>query len=450
MIYTEEEVLETLRMLEVENLDVRTVTLGVDLGGCASRDPERTRESARELLIEAASGLVNESDAAEMRYGVPIVNRRIAVTPLSEVMEAWSDPSVDDAVALAEAVDSAASEVGVDFIGGFTAQVEKGFSSGDELLFRAVPRALEATERLCSSLNVASTASGVNVDAVSRAGDVVKEVSELDWTACARLVVFANAPQDNPFMAGAFHGHAEPSTVINVGVSGPGTIMSAIGEDASLQGMAESVKRTAFKITRAGELVGREVAKGLGVEFGIVDLSLAPTPAAGDSVAEILEAMGLESVGCPGSTAALALLTDAVKRGGAMASSSVGGLSGSFIPVSEDSGMARAVERGVLSVEKLEAMTSVCSVGLDMVPLPGDTSPDTLSGIIADECAIGVVNGKTTAARLIPVPGREPGDRVEVGGLLGGAPVMEVAHASPGKFVGRGGRIPAPLKGLGN
>jgi len=450
MIYSEEEVLETLRMLGVEHLDVRTVTLGVNLRRCASQDSVETREAVRSLLVDEAEGLMEEADAVQRRYGVPIVNRRISVTPLSQLMDAWSGASVDDAVALAEAVDEAGAEVGVDFVGGYTALVEKGFSSGDDLLFDALPDALDATERLCGSLNVASSEAGINVDAVAAAGRAVKEAAELDWEACARLVVFANAPQDNPFMAGAFHGHGEPSTVVNVGVSGPGTVKAAIDDGDSLDEVAESVKRTAFKITRVGELVGREVAERLGVEFGIVDLSLAPTPKAGDSVAEILEAIGVERAGAPGSTAALALLTDSVKRGGAMASASVGGLSGSFIPVSEDSGMARAVEEGVLSVEKLEAMTSVCSVGLDMVPLPGDTSAETLSGLIVDECAIGVVNDKATAARLIPVPGKEAGDEIEMGGLLGAAPVMEVSSASSGRLVERGGRIPSSLRALGN
>lgn len=450
MVYAEEEVLETLRMLEVQNLDVRTVTLGVDVGCCASSDPGETAESVRDRLAESADGFMEEADAVEQRYGVPIVNRRIAVTPLSQLMEPWSDASVEDAVELAEAVDETAAEIGVDFVGGYSALVEKGFSDGDELLFESVPEALDATERLCSSLNVASTTAGVNVDAVRRAGEAVKAAAERDWTSCARLVVFANAPGDNPFMAGAFHGHAEPSTVLSVGVSGPGTVRAAVRDGDSLDEVADAVKRTAFKITRAGELVGREVAERLGVEFGIVDLSLAPTPERGDSVAEILEAIGVEQVGAPGSTAALALLTDAVKRGGAMASSSVGGLSGSFIPVSEDAGMADAVESGSLSLEKLEAMTSVCSVGLDMVPLPGETSAATLSGLIADECAIGVVNDKATAARLIPVPGAEPGDEAEMGGLLGSAPVMEVREPSPAELVERGGRIPAPLRGLGN
>lgn len=450
MIYSEEEVLETRRMLEVENLDVRTVTLGVDIGRCADSDPGVTAERVLEFIVEEASGLMETADAVEDRFGVPIVNRRMAVTPLSELMEVWSDASVEDAVELARAVDEAAEEVGINFVGGYTSHVEKGFARGDELLFDSVPEALDATERLCCSLNVASTDSGINVDAVARAGEAVKQASLRDWKNCARLVVFANAPQDNPFMAGAFHGHGEPSTVLNVGVSGPGTVKAAIPEEASLDEVAEAVKRTAFKITRAGELVGREVAEGLGVEFGSVDLSLAPTPKAGDSVAEILEAIGVERTGAPGSTAALSLLTEAVKRGGAMASSSVGGLSGSFIPVSEDSGLARAVEEGALSVEKLEAMTAVCSIGLDMVPLPGDVSAETLAAIVADECAIGVVNDKAAAARLIPVPGAEPGDEVEMGGLLGGSPVMEVSGFSSESFVSRGGRIPAPLKSLGN
>lgn len=450
MFYTEEEVLETLRMLGVQNLDVRTVTLGANLGGCASSDPEETAEAVWSHLVETAEGFMETADAVERRFGVPIVNRRISVSPLSELMEAWSDGSTEDAVALAEAVDSAAGEIGVDFVGGYTSLVEKGFSDGDELLFEALPEALDATERLCSSLNVASTTAGVNMDAVARAGEAVKAAAERDWMSCARLVVFANAPGDNPFMAGAFHGHAEPSTVLSVGVSGPGTVLAAVREGDSMDRVAEAIKQTAFKITRAGELVGREVAKGLGVPFGIVDLSLAPTPAKGDSVAEILEAIGVEQVGAPGSTAALAMLTDAVKKGGAMASSSVGGLSGSFIPVSEDGAMAAAVESGVLSVEKLEAMTSVCSVGLDMVPLPGDTSAETLSGLIADECAIGVFNNKATASRLIPVPGAEPGDEVEMGGLLGGSPVMEVRSPSPAEMVHRGGRIPAPINSLRN
>jgi len=451
------EVLETLRMIEVEHLDIRTVTLGIsllDISGCDSGLPERIYRR----VVERGQNLVAIAREVESDLGVPIVNQRISITPLALVAAGGDAALFIDA---ARALDRAAADIGISYIAGFSALVHKGMDKGDEALIESLPAALAATARLCGSVNVASTRSGINMDAVRAMGHAVHDIAHAtpDGIGCARFVVFANAVEDNPFIAGAFHGVGEPEAVINVGVSGPGVVNSAVrrllasgDRDLTLGNVADVIKRMSFKITRAGELVGRVVAARLGapVQFGIVDLSLAPTPAEGDSVAAILEAMGLERTGCPGTTAALMLLTDAVKKGGAMASSYVGGLSGAFIPVSEDRHMVEAVRQGALSLDKLEAMTAICSVGLDMVAIPGDTSPATIAAIIADEMAIGVVNNKTTAARLIPVPGKGPGDIVAYGGLLGDAIVMPVSRFSSAGFVALGGRIPAPIHSLRN
>lgn len=448
------EILETIKMIQQENLDVRTITMGISLRGCAGLEVNATCRAVYDRVTRRAERLVSVGEDITREYGIPIVNKRIAVTPAALLLDGWDE---DGALVLAATLDRAAATVGVNFIGGFSALVHKGCTPGDEVLMACLARALAATERVCGSVNVATTKAGINMDAVYRMGRVVKEAAGLtaddDGIACAKMVVFANAPEDNPFMAGAFHGVGEPDCVINVGVSGPGVVKNAVeklGVDVDLGTLADTVKKTAFKITRMGELVGRVAGQNLGVPFGIVDLSLAPTPAVGDSVAEILEAMGLERCGGPGTTAALALLNDAVKKGGAMASSYVGGLSGAFIPVSEDAGMIRAVEAGSLCLEKLEAMTAVCSVGLDMIAVPGDTTAETIAAIIADEIAIGVINRKTTAVRIIPAPGKVTGDHVEFGGLLGRAPVMAVNRYSPADFVRRGGRIPAPIQSLTN
>ncbi|MBE0475584.1 MAG: PFL family protein [Coriobacteriia bacterium] len=449
-----EEIVETLLMVTQQNLDIRTVTLGVALDACAGRDVEDVSRRVYETVCRRAERLVPVVEAVEREYGIPVVNKRVSVTPAAQLAAACEG---EDAVPIAEAMDRAAAEVGVDFIGGFSALVHKGIGAGDRRVIDSVPEALAATERVCSSVNVASTRAGINMDAVLRMAEVVKETARLtaerDSIGCGKLVVFCNMVEDNPFMAGATLGPGEPDAVVNVGISGPGVVravVSSLSEEADLTEVAEAVKATSFKITRAGELIARETARRLGVAMGIVDLSLAPTPAAGDSVAGILEAMGLQRCGAPGTTAALALLNDAVKKGGAMGTSSTGGLSGAFIPVSEDAGMVRAVAEGALTLEKLEAMTAVCSVGLDMIALPGDTSAETIAGIIADACAIGMVNGKTTAARLIPAAGKSAGDRVDFGGLLGAAPVMSVSAWSGAAFVRRGGRLPAPLRSLGN
>jgi len=447
------EILETIRMIEAENLDVRTITMGISLKDCADADGESARKKIYDKITYHAQNLVKVGDEIALEFGIPIINKRISVTPVSIIAEPSND---EDYVAFAETLDRAARSVGVNFIGGFTALVHKGYTKGDMRLIASIPEALASTERVCASVNVATTRTGINMDAVKHMGEIIKETAHLtkdrDSIGCAKLVVFANAVEDNPFMAGAFHGAGEPECAINVGVSGPGVVLAAMEKlkGANFDTLAENVKRTAFKITRLGQLVAHEASRRLHVPFGIVDVSLAPTPAVGDSVARILEAMGLESCGAPGTTAALALLTDAVKKGGAMASSHVGGLSGAFIPVSEDEGMIDAVRRGSLTLEKLEAMTCVCSVGLDMVAVPGDTSPETLSGIIADEAAIGVVNGKTTAVRIIPVVGKTVGDVAEFGGLLGRAPIMAVSRFSSRGFIERGGRIPAPIRSLGN
>ena len=449
-----EEIVETLLMVQQQSLDIRTVTLGLSLRGCADPDVSVAARRVYDRVTKAAEGLVPVTRALESEYGIPIVNRRISVTPIAELVASCT---AEDATPFAEALDRAAHEVGVDFIGGFSALVHKGIGDGDRRLIASIPEALAITERVCASVNVATTRAGINMDAVMAMADTVKatadKTADRDCIGCAKLVVFANMVEDNPFMAGAVHGSGEPDEVINVGISGPGVVravVSALPQDADLTAVAEAIKGTAFKITRAGELMAREAAKRLGVEMGIVDLSLAPTPAEGDSVAEIIEAMGVGRCGGPGTTAALALLNDAVKKGGAMGTSSTGGLSGAFIPVSEDQGMIRAAESGALTIEKLEAMTAVCSVGLDMIAVPGDTTAETIAGIIADACAIGVVNNKTTAARLIPAVGKQVGDRVTFGGLLGEAPVMSVNAWAGTGFVRRGGRIPAPLSALRN
>lgn len=454
MDFTQSEIFETIRMTEMEHLDIRTVTLGLNLADCASRSSRETADSVREKIVSRAGRLVAIVDEISSEFGIPVANKRISITPVSLVGEACRD---GDYLSIARAIDDAANTVGVDFIGGYSALVHKGSTAAEARFLDTIPEALAVTSRLCSSVNVATTRSGINMDAVRKMGEVIvdaaRRTSDRGGLGCAKLVVFANAVEDNPFMAGAFYGAGEPEAVVNVGVSGPGVVAQALKQappGADLGDLAEIVKRTAFKVTRAGELVGREAARRLGLPFGICDLSLAPTPAQGDSVGEILELMGLERVGAPGTTAALALLTDAVKKGGAMATSYVGGMSGAFIPVSEDSVMIDAVQAGALTLEKLEAMTSVCSVGLDMVAVPGDTSAETIAAIVADEMAIGVVNNKTTAVRIIPVPGGKVGDVVEFGGLLGSAPVMPVNAFSGAGFVRRGGRVPPPVQSLRN
>lgn len=453
MYLTSEEILETIEMVRMEHLDIRTVTMGISLRDCSHPDIDAFNQNIYEKIVGKAENLVSTAEAVEDLYGIPIINKRISVTPIAVAAEACVSP---DFVSVAKTLDKAAKEVGVNFIGGFSALVQKGMTNGDRRLIESIPKALAETERVCSSINLASSSAGINMDAVALMGDIIKQTAQLtahmNSIGCAKLVVFANAPDDNPFMAGAFHGIGEAECVINAGVSGPGVVNSALRrlKNPSLGEISEEIKRTAFKITRMGEMAAREVSERLNVEFGVVDISLAPTPAIGDSVAEILEAMGLERCGTHGTTAALALLNDAVKKGGAMASSSVGGLSGAFIPVSEDAGMIRAVEDGALSLEKLEAMTCVCSVGLDMIAVPGDTSASTIAAIIADEMAIGVINKKTTAVRLIPAVGKKVGETIEFGGLLGAAPVMSVSKFSSEEFIKRGGRIPAPIQSLTN
>ena len=448
-----QDVLETVRMIREENLDVRTVTMGISLFDCVSDDRARLEAKIYDKLTKTAARLVPVAEEIEAEYGIPIVNKRISVTPLSLVAP---NASPEDFVRLAETLQRAASSLGVNFIGGYSAFVQKGMTRGAEALIASIPEALAVTENVCSSVNVASTKAGINMDAVNLMGRIVKATSlrtaDRDSLGCAKLVVFANMPEDNPFMAGAVHGIGEPDSVINVGVSGPGVVAAAVREagDCDFSTLAETVKRIAFKITRVGQLVATEAARRLNVPYGIVDLSLAPTPAAGDSVAEILENMGLERCGTHGTTAALALLNDAVKKGGVMASGHVGGLSGAFIPVSEDRGMIDAVKAGTLSLSKLEAMTAVCSVGLDMIAVPGDTTAETIAGVIADEISIGVVNNKTTAVRLIPVAGKGVGEVANFGGLLGYAPIMELKNESCAAFVSRGGRIPAPIHSLRN
>ena len=453
MEYSQAEILQTVAMTEMEHLDVRTVTLSLSLRDCASESIERTAERAVAKIRRYADNLVATVDQIGDELGIRVANKRIAITPASMITEGASG----DPVYLARALDDAAVAVGVDFMGGYSALVAKGATDSETRFLNSIPEALSTTKRLCSSVNVATTRSGINMDAVRQVGIIIKQAAELTrdegGLACAKFVCFANAVEDNPFMAGAFHGVGEAEAVVNVGVSGPGVVNYALGragKDLPLQDLAEIIKKLSFKLSRAGELVGREAARRLGIPFGIIDLSLAPTPVPGDSVANIIEAMGFERAGTHGTTAALALLTDAVKKGGAMASGCVGGMSGAFIPVSEDAGMIEAAQLGALSLDKLEAWTSVCSVGIDMVAVPGSTSAETISAIIADEMAIGVMNNKTTAVRIIPVPGREVGEMVEFGGLLGSAPIMAVNAFSSADFIRRGGRIPAPIHSLRN
>ena len=446
-------ILETIEMIDKQHLDIRTITMGISLRDCGHPDARRCCEKIYDKICKKAENLVKTGEDIERELGIPIVNKRISVTPMSMVAESCE---TEDYVPFAVAMDSAAKTCGVNFIGGFSALVQKGFTTGDRKLIAAIPEALAQTEFVCSSVNIGSTRAGINMDAVAEMGRIIKATSERtrdsQGLGCAKLVVFCNAVEDNPFMAGAFHGVGEGECVINVGVSGPGVVYHALQgvKGAPFDVVAETVKKTAFQVTRMGQLVAREASSRLGVPFGIVDLSLAPTPAIGDSVARILEEMGLEVCGTHGTTAALALLNDAVKKGGVMASSSVGGLSGAFIPVSEDEGMIAAAEAGTLCLDKLEAMTCVCSVGLDMIAVPGDTPAETIAAIIADEAAIGMVNNKTTAVRLLPAPGKTVGDRIEMGGLLGSAPVMPVHPESSADFIARGGRIPAPLHSLKN
>ena len=447
------EIFETQHMIDREHLDIRTITMGISLRDCADGDPKRATQKIYDKITRSAERLVSVGEDIEREMGIPIVNKRISVTPMALVADA-SD--TEDYVPFALAMDRAADTCGVNFIGGFSALVQKGFTRGDMRLIRSIPEALARTKYVCSSINVASTRAGINMDAVRLMGEIIKATAERtadqDGLGCAKLVVFCNAVEDNPFMAGAFHGVGEAECVINVGVSGPGVVCHALKDvkGQPIDIVAETVKKTAFKVTRMGQLIAREASTRLNVPFGIVDLSLAPTPAQGDSVARILEEMGLERCGTHGTTAALALLNDAVKKGGVMASSQVGGLSGAFIPVSEDEGMIAAAQAGTLTIDKLEAMTCVCSVGLDMIAVPGDTPAETLSAIIADEAAIGMINNKTTAVRIIPAPGKHVGDMVEMGGLLGSAPVMAVHTESSADFIHRGGRIPAPLNALRN
>lgn len=451
MINTQD-ILETINMIRAENLDIRTITMGISLLSCADSDIHTSCDKIYEKICRQAEHLVKTGENIEKEYGIPIIHKRISVTPIAMLAAA----SGGDPVLYAKTLERAAQTVGVNFIGGYSALVQKSFAAGDEALIQSIPEALAETEHICSSVNIGSTKAGINMDAVATMGQIVRKAAEITADkGCigpAKLVVFCNAPEDNPFMAGAFHGAGEADCVINVGVSGPGVVRAALEKipDGNITDVADTVKKTAFKITRVGQLVAKEAAKRLGVPFGIVDLSLAPTPAVGDSVAHILEEMGLEQCGAHGTTACLALLNDAVKKGGVMASSHVGGLSGAFIPVSEDAGMIAAAENGILSIEKLEAMTAVCSVGLDMIIIPGDTSTEVISGIIADEAAIGMINSKTTAVRVIPAIGKEIGDTLNFGGLLGYGPVMKLNTASPAKFIHRGGRIPAPIQSLKN
>ncbi|MDD6478193.1 MAG: PFL family protein [Oscillospiraceae bacterium] len=447
------DIMETVNMIQQENLDIRTITMGISLLDCADSDAKKACDKIYDKITRMAGNLVKTGEEIEAQYGIPIINKRISVTPIAMVAAA----SGADPVLYAKTLQRAADATGVNFIGGYSALVHKGFSAGDLKLINSIPEALSETTNVCSSVNIGSTKSGINMDAVKLMGQIIRKSAEItadrNCIGPAKLVVFCNAPEDNPFMAGAFHGVGEPDCVIHVGVSGPGVVQSALKKcpDSDFGAVAETIKRTAFKITRMGQLVGTEASRRLGIPFGIVDLSLAPTPAVGDSVARILEEMGLESCGIHGTTAALALLNDAVKKGGVMASSSVGGLSGAFIPVSEDAGMIEAARNGILSIEKLEAMTAVCSVGLDMIVIPGNTPAETISAIIADEAAIGMVNTKTTAVRVIPAIGKEIGEELEFGGLLGSGPVMKLnIEKSSKRFIDRGGRIPAPLQSLKN
>jgi uncharacterized protein (UPF0210 family) len=451
------ETLEIIEMLQSENLDVRAVNMGVDLFDCADRDIDKACKLIREKIVTCAKPLLPACNKISARYGIPIVNKRVAISPIADVMAGHGK---DELLQVAHTLDEAAEEAGIDIIGGYSAMVQKGMTISDRALIESLPSVLSQTKRLCASVNAASTKAGINVDAILLLGHMIKETAnntaDSDGFGCCKLSVFANIPEDNPFMAGAYKGIGEPETVINIGVSGPGVVKRAIerlrcsNAECDLGCIAEEIKSTAFRVTRCGELIGREVAREVGAEFGIVDLSLAPTPAVGDSIGEIFEAMGIPKVGGPGTTAALAMLNDAVKKGGAFASSSVGGLSGAFIPVAEDSALAKAAELGHLTLEKLEAMTSVCSVGLDMVVLPGDTSAETLTGLMMDELAIGVINRKTTSCRIIPVPGKKAGDRAVFGGLFGESPIMQIPNGTSDVFVRLAGRIPAPLTSLNN
>lgn len=450
---TNQEIFETIKMIQNQNLDIRTITMGISLLDCMDSDIDKSCEKVYNKITRCAKDLVKTGEEIEKKYGIPIINKRISVTPIAMLVGA----SGGDPIKYAKALDKAATELNVNFIGGFSALVQKGFSAGDIELIKAIPEALKQTSRVCSSVNVGSTKAGINMDAVKLMGQIVKECAELtkddNCVGASKLVVFCNAVEDNPFMAGAFHGVGEADCVINVGVSGPGVVRAAIREasdDADMTEIAEIIKKTAFKITRMGQLVGTEASKMLNVPFGIVDLSLAPTPAVGDSVAHILEEIGLEKCGSHGTTACLAMLNDAVKKGGVMASSRVGGLSGAFIPVTEDAGMIEAAREGSLSLEKLEAMTAVCSVGLDMIVIPGDTTPEIISAIIADEAAIGMINTKTTAVRVIPAIGKKEGEELYFGGLFGEGPIMKINKKSPSKFINRGGQIPAPIQSLKN
>ena len=447
------DILETITMIQDEHLDVRTITMGISLLDCCDSDIDRACRRVYDKITRCARDLVKTGEDIEKMYGIPIINKRISVTPIAMIAAACENK---DMVRFARTLEKAAVECGVNFIGGYSALVQKGFAAGDRELIESIPEALAVTDHVCSSVNIGSTKAGINMDAVALMGQAVRAAAERtadrDCIGCAKLVMFCNAPEDNPFMAGAFHGAGEPDCVINVGVSGPGVVRAALAKagDCDLTAVADLIKKTAFKITRMGQLVATEASHRLGVPFGIVDLSLAPTPAVGDSVAHILEEMGLERCGAHGTTAALALLNDAVKKGGVMASSHVGGLSGAFIPVTEDAGMIRAAREGCLRIEKLEAMTAVCSVGLDMINIPGDTPAEVISAIIADEAAIGMVNSKTTAVRVVPAIGKQVGEELSFGGLLGGGPVMPLNTSSPARFIGRGGRIPAPLQSLKN
>jgi len=453
MPYEFEEILETIRMTEIEHFDIRTVTMGISLRDCHDRNIEVTKQKIYDKILRYGKQHVKFAKEVEAQYGISIANKRISVTPISIPFDACN---MEEFIEIAKTLDQAAEEIGIDYIAGFSALVQKGMTNGERELIKAIPYALSQTKRVCSSVNIASTKAGINMDAVNMMSEAIKLTAELtkdrDSIGCAKLVVFANAVEDNPFVAGAFHGISEPEIVLNVGISGPGVVLEAIREagNVDLQQLSEVIKKTIFKITRAGELIGRKVAEKNRIPFGIVDISLAPTPAEGDSIGDILIAMGVEDVGAPGTTAALAMLNDSVKKAGLMASSSVGGMSGAFIPVSEDMAMIRAVQAGNLSLEKLEAMTAVCSVGLDMIAVPGDTTAATIAGIIADEAAIGIINDKTTAVRIIPAYGKKVGDMVDYGGLLGKAPIMEVRTISCAGFVGRGGRIPAPMRSLTN
>ena len=441
------EIIETINMVEKEHFDVRTITMGINLLSCIREDAKKTAELVYDKICKKAENIVKVAEDLSTEYGIPIINKRVSITPASLLTASFPGKEV----ILAKSLDSAANTVGVDFLGGYSALVHKGMTSAEKSFIESIPEALSVTGKMCSSVNVGNSKAGINMDAVALMGKIIKQTAELtkenDGLGCAKLVVFCNAVEDNPFMAGAFHGIGEGETVINVGVSGPGVVHHALKsvKGESLNQVAETIKKTAFKITRAGQLIAKEASERLNAEFGIVDLSLAPTPVMGDSVAHILEEIGVDTVGGHGTTAILAMLNDAVKKGGVMASGNVGGLSGAFIPVSEDIGMIKSAEKGIITLNKLEAMTAVCSVGIDMVAIPGDTPATTISGIIADECAIGMINNKTTAVRVIPVPNKKVGDSVEFGGLLGNAPIMAVSNVSCERFINRGGRIPAPI-----